>query len=85
MMVDPEREVPGTIESTWNRPMPSAVFQSRSSMRWTRASLSASTARLVSGRTAPEKWRPRLASAISAATSAALRSRMLSMTMNAMP
>ena len=27
MMVEPEREVPGTSESTWNRPMPSAVPQ----------------------------------------------------------
>ena len=31
MMVEPEREVPGTSESTWKQPMPSAVFHDRSS------------------------------------------------------
>ena len=31
MMVEPERDVPGTSESTWKQPMPSAVFQLRSS------------------------------------------------------
>ena len=31
MMVEPEREVPGISESTWNRPIPRAVFQLSSS------------------------------------------------------
>ena len=31
MIVEPEREVPGTSESTWKRPMPIAVFHERSS------------------------------------------------------
>ena len=45
MIVEPEREVPGTMESTWNRPMPMAVFQSSSSRDCTRASASASSER----------------------------------------
>ena len=31
MMVEPERDVPGISESTWKQPIPSAVFQLRSS------------------------------------------------------
>ena len=31
IMVEPERDVPGTSESTWNKPIPKAVFQDRSS------------------------------------------------------
>ena len=31
MMVEPERDVPGTSDRTWKQPMPSAVFQLRSS------------------------------------------------------
>ena len=67
MMVEPEREVPGTMESTWKRPMPRAVFQSRSSMFWMRASASA-TCEIVSSccgcdapLSEPEKWRGRYA------------------------
>ena len=44
MIVDPEREVPGTMESTWKQPMPMAVGQSMSSVSWMRASRSAGDA-----------------------------------------
>ena len=82
MMVEPEREVPGTMESTWKRPMPSAVFQSMSSTVWMRASASASS--VLEGRSgsAPAaKCLPREGSG----RAAARRSRTVSITMNAMP
>ncbi len=93
MMVEPEREVPGTMESTWKRPMPRAVLQSRSSMSWTRASASA-TCETVSScwgwGAAAAKWRGRYDAEVCPAVAEAMsllarRSRRVSITMKAMP
>ena len=86
MMVEPEREVPGTMESTWKMPMPMAVPQPSSPMLCTRASTSASAALLgAMGWELGLKCCGRALNDLSIAMRSALCSREVSMTMNAMP
>ncbi len=79
MMVEPEREVPGTSDSTWKQPMPSAVFHERSSTLVMRPKSESSWPEaLVEG--------AKCAPPLTATTSwERLRARQFSMTMNAMP
>ena len=86
MMVEPERDVPGTRESTWKQPMPNAVFHEMSSMRVMRPKSVSSSAGCATG-AAPAKWRPCLGACIRtpSARSERLWARQFSMMMNAMP
>ena len=86
MMVEPEREVPGTSESTWKHPMPSAVFHERSSSeailpKSVSSAASASAAELA--KCAPAGRDP--GSAPAAMSSTRLTARRRSITMNATP
>ena len=89
MIVEPEREVPGTMESTWKAPMPMAVFQSSSSRVLTRAPASASSERVggsageAMAKCLPPFWEARGAS--TATTLSTRRSRTVSIAMKATP
>ena len=87
MMVDPEREVPGMSESTWNTPIPSAIFQESSSMVVMAPKSPSgvdSTAAALRAKCAPAGRLPGTTPA--AATRASKRFALQrSMTMNAMP
>ena len=96
MMVEPERDVPGTSESTWKQPMPNAVFQLRSSSvvmePKSRSSSSPSSSTAVAAGAA--KWAPagrppattaREPNEPAKSASSRLRARQFSITINSTP